>query len=363
MLRRRGRLDDALRSLVDLLHKKAPAHWETCRAWFELGHVHDARGDHDAAWQAWTQARCHYPPNARWSLYRQQAVHVWQHVRSLHQAVTGAHLDAWTRAEDSSPSPPLAILTGHPRSGTTLLEQALDAHSGIVSAEETTVFTSAVYRPIFQHAPPGLDPARCLDALTADERRGWSGEYHGLTRLALGEPAGDRLIVDKNPDLLQLLPAVLRIFPAARIIVLRRDPRDVLVSMFAQALPPNHTSYSYRDVRAAGRMIALRLSLWRRLRELMPTARFHEVRYEAAAAHFAREVRGVLNFLGCAPEDGTFDPAAHARRKIVHSPTFAAVQEPVHTRAIGRWKNYERWIAPALEDLQPELDALGCGPT
>ncbi len=34
----------------------------------------------------------------------------------------------------------LALLGGHPRSGTTLLEQVLDSHPDIVSAEETEIF-------------------------------------------------------------------------------------------------------------------------------------------------------------------------------------------------------------------------------
>lgn len=355
VLRRQGKLDDALAALDPLLRHGAPPHWETCRAWFELGHVQDARGAYAGAWQAWLTARRFYPPETDWKIYQQQAAHVWQHVRAVHRAVTPEHLARWSDAAPAGEGPArLAILTGHPRSGTTLLEQALDAHSGIISAEETTIFTSNIYRPLFQHGPP-VPPDQRLDGLTLAELAHWRHEYLGLTRLALRQEAGPRLLLDKNPDLLQLLPAVARVFPEARMVVMLRDPRDLLVSMFSQALPPNHTAWSYRSPEAAARMVSLRLGLWHHLRTRLPAARFHEVRYEQAVRDFPRAVDGVLGFLGCASEKAAHDPAAHARQRLVLSPTYAAVREPVHTRAVARWRHYEEWLAPVLPILEPAL--------
>ena len=142
-------------------------------------------------------------------------------------------------------------------------------------------------------------------------------------------------------------------------MVMLRDPRDILVSMFSQALPPNHTSWSYRNVTQSAQMIAGRLGLWQRLRELLPPQVFHEIKYEAAATDFPDAVRGTLDFLGLPAEARTLDPAAHSRQKVVHSPTYAAVQEPVHTRAIGRWRNYAPWIGPVLAELDPVVAGLG----
>lgn len=360
VLRRRGQIEEALAALRSLTERGGPAHWETCRAWFELGHARDAAGDYPGAWLAWHTARKHYPPDADWKLFRAQANHVWRQVRETHDFATPEHFRRWTGAAESARSPRrLAILTGHPRSGTTLLEQALDAHGGIVSAEETTVFTSAVYRPVFQHGPPSLSPAARLDALTAPELLHWRNEYLGLTRLALREEPGERLILDKNPDLLQLLPAVARIFPEAKIIVMLRDPRDLLVSMFAQALPPNHTAWSYRTVETAAKMIALRLGLWLRLRDMLPPEMFHETRYEDCVRDFPAGVGGVLDFLGLPPDERSLRPETHSRARPVISPTYAAVEQPVHTRAAGRWRRYEPGLRPALEILRPAAEALG----
>ncbi len=359
--RRQGRPDLALATLSDLLKKGGPPHWETCRAWFELGHLQDQLGNHAAAWRAWITAREHHAADTDWNVLRHQAGHVWDHVRDLHRSLSRDQPIRWGSGgqEELPGAARLAVLTGHPRSGTTLLEQALDAHSGIVSLEETTVFTSNVYRPLFQHGPAAGTPAERLDSMEPRERRHWQREYLGLTRLALGEDARGRLRVDKNPDLLQLLPAWTRIFPGAKIIVMLRDPRDLLVSMFSQALPPNHTSWSYRTPESTAAMISQRLGMWHHLRQALPAEGWHEIRYENLVSNFRDGVNGVLEFLGCPPEDSTAQPEVHALQKVVRSPTYAAVQTPVHTRAVARWRNYEEMLAPHLKTLRPALEGLG----
>ncbi|RYD29032.1 MAG: sulfotransferase, partial [Verrucomicrobiaceae bacterium] len=340
-----------------------PPHWETCRAWFELGQIQDQLGDYAAAWQSWITARQFHAPDIDWNVRRSQAEHVWNHVRSLHRSLDGDHLARWCPPDQQdgnrASTPRLAVLTGHPRSGTTLLEQALDAHSGIVSMEETTLFTSNVYRPLFQHGLQGTTPAKRLDTMPDRERQHWRRQYLGLSRLALGQESGSRLVLDKNPDLLQLLPAWLRIFPEARVIVMLRDPRDLLVSMFSQALPPNHTAWSYRTPEAAAEMVSLRLGLWHHLRKRLPDHAFHEVRYERLVADFAGETGKVLACLGFDPESATLRPEVHSRQKTVRSPTYAAVQSPVHSRAVARWRNYSRWLAPLMKTLRPAIRGLG----
>lgn len=363
ILRRRGKPEEALALLRGLLDRGGPAHWETCRAWFELGQIQDQLGDYASAWQSWITARNFHDPEVDWNARQQQADHVWSHVRGLHQSLTREHAARWAQSGSAEPesAPRMAVLTGHPRSGTTLLEQALDAHSGIVSMEETTIFTSSVYRPLFQHGPQGMTAAQRLDRMEDREWRHWRREYRGLARLALGpgQDPGNRLLLDKNPDLLQLLPAWLRIFPASKMIVMLRDPRDLLVSMFSQALPSNHTAWSYRSPESAAGLISLRLGMWHHLRQLLPATAFHEVRYERLIRNFSGGVGGVLDFLGCAPETATLQPEAHSRQKVVLSPSYAAVQAPVHQRADGRWRNYEPWLAPHLKTLRPAIAGLG----
>jgi len=56
--------------------------------------------------------------------------------------------------------------------------------------------------------------------------------YFRFVELFIGKAIGDRLLIDKNPALNVLIPAVARIFPEARFLIAIRDPRDVSLSCF-----------------------------------------------------------------------------------------------------------------------------------
>jgi len=45
--------------------------------------------------------------------------------------------------------------------------------------------------------------------------------------------------------------------------------------------------------------------------------------------------------------------------KQITSPTYEAVAQPIYTGAIGRWKNYERLLEPALATLEPFIREFG----
>ena len=49
----------------------------------------------------------------------------------------------------------------------------------------------------------------------------------------------------------------------------------------------------------------------------------------------------------------------HARQKAVRSPTYADVTKPVFKRAVGRWRNYQKYLEPHLEKLAPFVKAFG----
>ena len=45
--------------------------------------------------------------------------------------------------------------------------------------------------------------------------------------------------------------------------------------------------------------------------------------------------------------------------KLVRSPTYADVTQPVYKRAVGRWRNYQKYLEPHLDKLEPFVKAFG----
>ena len=172
---------------------------------------------------------------------------VGAHIREMLTSVSAEIFGRWLDfGRELQPARRLAMLCGHPRSGTTLLEQVLDSHPDIISAEETEIFYEDVYVPLARTQPPpeprpGLPQefqmtvrGRTVHAGSRanSSRYGSCREnYFRMMELCLGQPIGNRLLIDKNPALTLMALGFQRIFPEIKLIVALRDPRDVCLEL------------------------------------------------------------------------------------------------------------------------------------
>ncbi|NWK55703.1 sulfotransferase [Verrucomicrobiaceae bacterium N1E253] len=357
--RQNGQLDQALQMLASMDKKSVPLHWEAARAWYEKGHIHDKIGEYADAMRAWQTAKQYYPTDGNYALYQKQAQFIIHHPDRVFDSLTNNHLSHWLQGAKSLPHQQrLTILAGHPRSGTTLLEQALDAHPDAISAEETSIFSATVHGPLFEGKPGGMPQSHILDELTKPQLMKYRRVYRTFIELALGEKTNGRMVIDKNPDLLQLLPSVIRVLPEARILMALRDPRDILISIFSQPLPPNHNAICHLSLQSSAQFVAKRLGLWIKLRENLPEAACI-LKYEDVVRNFQPEVKRALGHIGLDWHEQCGNPAQRAAEKVVQSPTYAAIREPVHSKSVGRWQNYAQWLDPQMSELEDTLEALG----
>lgn len=279
--------------------------------------------------------------------------------RELLAALTPETIQRWRR-EGSTVALRyrLAFLGGHPRSGTTLLEQILGAHPGVAAFDEPMAFVEEISEklaPLNAASPLSL---KNLNGLTVAHRADFQRRYFkSLLREGSGEPAAE-ILLDKNPSPTASLHIWLRLFPASKVIIALRDPRDVVVSCFFQNLRLNATNANFLGLERTARHYADLMDVWLRMRELGGFD-WLETRYEDIVGNLESEGRRVTEFAGLTwhPEQASFHEAS--RRKFVFSPTYNDVTQPVHKRAVARWKNYAEALAPVQEKLAPYCRAFG----
>ena len=246
------------------------------------------------------------------------------------------------------------FVVGFPRSGTTLLEQVLDAHPQLQSMDEQP-FLLKLHNEV---ADRGIHYPTGLGALTAQAMDEIRAHYWERVRKKVALSPGQRL-VDKNPLNMLVLPLIRRLFPNARIVLAIRHPCDVLLSCFLQHFRAPELALLCRDLPTLARAYSHAFGFWySQLPLLRPFS--HELRYEELTADFATEIRKLGAFLQLPWDEAMLAPGEHARAKgFISTPSYSQVIEPVNNKAVGRWKHYERQFSEALPILMPWIERWG----
>ena len=354
--RLRGMSQQAELIFRDLVTNSSSSTSVRVRALYELAGILDNEGRYDEAMAALLEAkallRAHAAP------YAAILQHMQSRAREMEQSITAAVMDRW-RADAAKLQPlrRIALLCGHPRSGTTLLEQVLDAHSDVTSAEETKMMHDDAYLPLIKDFPEGTSILQALDSVPPSVILQARENYFRCLEMFLRRKIGSRLLVDKNPALNLMIPMVVRIFPETKFLVALRDPRDVVVSCFMQALPLTPISSSYLSLDETVKQYANVMGFWL---EMLPRMgnQWMYVRYEQMVADLPAVARAVFDYLGVGFEENALKFYEHASKKRVNSPSHADVRKPLYRTAVGRWRNYQKYFEPHMAGLERFLKAF-----
>jgi tetratricopeptide (TPR) repeat protein len=238
-------------------------------------------------------------------------------------------------ATSNAPLTPIFVL-GLPRSGTTLVEALLGRAEGVAPLGERGTLGFLLEETIENDLPLEADRAA---ALRAEDRR-----------LLPALPAGTRAYVDKMPENFRLVGFLKTIYPEAKIVHLRRDPRDVALSMFQAHFSGAALNYTY-DLKAMAAHFNLYARMMAHWRAVLP-GQIHELRYEDLVADIAGEGRRLAAFCGLDWRPEMAEP--HRTRAQILTMSANQLRRPVHGRSIGKWREREALLAPFLKGLERE---------
>jgi tetratricopeptide (TPR) repeat protein len=345
LMQREGRHDEAAR----LYRELADRHEEAQRHYFlyPLAKTLDAASRFDEAFAALDEAhRSQSAELVRLSPHAEARNHIVQ--------VTSRGCDPQDFAQWRASDAPAAALSpifivAFPRSGTTLLEQALAAHPQLVTMDEQPFMQMTLDR---LSSGAAQYPER-LAPLTTAELDAARAHYWSLvtTRVQLGE---QQRLLDKNPLKILRLPAIRRLFPNSPILLAIRHPCDVILSCYMQSFR-GEFAWACRDLPTLADAYDRTFEYWYREAALLEP-RVREVIYEDLVVDFESAMRGIAEFVGLPWDDALLEPTRHAKnRGFISTPSYAQVVQPVNTRAVGRWRHYRRHLEPILPQLARQL--------
>ncbi len=215
---------------------------------------------------------------------------------------------------------PTFFVAGLPRSGTTWLQQMLNAHPELLCLGESHFMNDMVpqlYNVLWKFTKSRANPERTwapgvvgpqIEQILPVLRMAFAS----LAAANLGGTDLGRLraVGEKNPDNLYHAERVWRVFPEARIIHIIRDPRDGAVSGFARfraRLPAELTRPQY--VASYAKDWAARLQTVRGVAEGKP---YREIRYEDLHADTQNRAADLFRFIGVSDDPADVTAATEA---------------------------------------------------
>ncbi|GAB3358951.1 tetratricopeptide repeat-containing sulfotransferase family protein [Lysobacter tyrosinilyticus] len=322
--------------------------------WFDLGAARAKIGEADAAMTAFARAhegQCALVDVAHPSLSSDTSVPAL-----LEQALP--KLPAWEPgAVLDGPTDPVFVV-GFPRSGTTLLEQLLDAHTDLVSFDEQP-FLQRLVLELTDSGRPLREALEALDGATIDTLR--RVYFRDVNRVVSG--LGGRRAVDKNPLNMVRLPLLQSIFPRAQTVLAIRHPCDVVLSCYMQNFRSPVLALHFNTIENTARMYDQVFSHW-----LAAQADFHwpvfVLRNEDLIADTEATTRSLFEYLRLPwqPDLLAFTDRA-SRKGAIKTPSYTQVIEKVNAKAVGRWERYRDYFNPAaIAALAPWVRHFGYSP-
>jgi hypothetical protein len=236
-------------------------------------------------------------------------------------------------------TPRMVFIIGMPRSGTSLLAQALGAHSDVQNLGEQTALGAAMLDPVSER----VSPLALLTSLTEERLIEVRDAY--LSAIAPLRGAAP-ILIDKMPENYWLAFVIPMIFPDALIIHITRDRIATAWSCFRHDFKDGHAySYDFAHCLAQYDLCKELTGAWKK------TARgqWHSLALSRLCRDPKREVSAILSKLGLDWQDACMRP--QDQENTVATLSKWQVRQGIDPNIAKGWEAYKPLITAKWGDI------------
>ena len=238
----------------------------------------------------------------------------------------------------------MVFVCGMPRSGTTLCEQVLSAHSGVFGCGELNRLALIAQRLKSKGIDLNLDTG--VRPGIEDEIKQARSEYLAVL------PAGHReyqWLSDKSVFNTWRLGLIKRLFPSSKVLFCIRHPLDTILSCYFREFRSGGEFSTNLDHLA--RVYADHLRIMRHWQNLLP-GMISVVRYSDMIDDLEGQARDISSFLNIEFEAAMLEP--HKNARAVMTASNLQVRRPIYNTALNVWKNYREELESVTAFLQQQ---------
>ena len=217
----------------------------------------------------------------------------------------------------------LIFIVSQPRAGSTYLQNLLSNNEEVNTCSEPWVLLNFA-----NQIKPSLLEAKFDNGLTTDAFNEYINKYPNLDfedkykqfLLSLYEPMqeGHRFVIDKTPRYWEILDELVKWFPKSKIIILKRNPVDVVKSMIKTWSIPNLEKLTVfkRDLLLAPKSINGFLKTHKENKSI------YSLRYEDLISDTGSEISKLYSWIGITYSDAVLNTSTNIKYKGKYGDPF-----------------------------------------
>lgn len=264
--------------------------------------------------------------------------------------------DAPSAPSDSAVPGPHVFVLGYPRSGNTLLENILASIPGTFALEERPTLSAADHAFINGSADEVVAGIAAFARLDGTGLASYRAAYWDKVRSA-GMPADARAFIDMDPLKGTRLPFISRLFPQARVLLIRRDPRDVVWSCFRTSFAFSSGTLDFTSLERTARHYDALMRLTELALARLPL-NVHVVHYHRLVQDFDAETKTICAFAGLEWSAEVHRFAATAQHRGVTTASVGQVRRGLFD-GTRQWEPYAPFLEPVMPLLMPWVEKFG----
>lgn len=315
--------------LLSLLKKNDITNDDIIFLHFTLGKIYDDLGKFDKAFHHYSLGN-----KTKRATLGKRIISTGIDLKRIHAVFTPEFFSRFSSLGNDSEVP--VFIIGMPRSGTTLVEQICASHSAVHGSGESKMIREIIEN--FKNYP------ECLSTLKPAEIIKLAESY--IEKLRGDLPDNIIRITDKMPTNFIELGLIRILFPRARIIHCVRNAMDICLSNYFQNFEEgNECSFDLRELALYYRKYKMLMDFWK---NILP-GEIYEVEYEKLVDNFEQQSRQIIDFIGLPWEESCL--SFFKSKRMVHTSSDYQVRQPIYTKSVERWKNYEQYLDTLKEEL------------
>ena len=294
---------------------------------YELGNVLDKQQKYDEAFSAYQQA------NAinKETFNRKSITDSFNKLIQTYKKEKITQL-ASSSNKDSTP----VFIVGMPRSGTSLVEQILASHSQFFGAGELEYIDNIIYELASDKG--NTEYSQWIENVPASMLQDKARQYiDNIRKLSLDA----KYISNKMPHNFLHLGMIQQLFPNARIIHCTRTPHDTVLSIYFHQFNKNHPYASdLDDLYFYYQQYEKLMTHWQENLSLSILT----INYEELIDNPEYKSKQLIDFMELEWQEDCLN--FHENKRMVNTPSYHQVRQPLYRTAINRHQHYKKYLRP-----------------